>query len=98
MRSIAGTLALHAELEREGELKGVEDALYVQAGFVANQVAIALVGREDVIFSDRLNHASIIDGARLSRAKIVVYEHTDPADLAAKVTENSSRSIDEVLS
>ncbi len=90
VRSIAGTLALHAELEREvAEFKGVEDALYVQAGFVANQAAIVpLVGREDVIFSDRLNHASIIDGARLSRAKIVVYEHADPADLAAKVTEN----------
>ncbi len=90
VRSIAGTLALHTELEREvAEFKGVEDALYVQAGFVANQAAIApLVGREDVIFSDRLNHASIIDGARLSRAKIVVYEHADPADLAAKVIEN----------
>lgn len=90
VRSIAGTLALHTELEREvAEFKGVEDALYLQAGFVANQAAIApLVGREDVIFSDRLNHASIIDGARLSRAKIVVYEHADPADLAVKVTEN----------
>ncbi|MCU0521098.1 MAG: glycine C-acetyltransferase [Anaerolineae bacterium] len=89
VRSIAGTLALHTELERTvAAFKGVEDALYVQSGFVANQAALApLVGREDVIFSDRLNHASIIDGARLSRAKIVVYEHSDPADLAAKVAE-----------
>ncbi|MBN1247863.1 MAG: glycine C-acetyltransferase [Anaerolineae bacterium] len=90
VRSIAGTLAVHTELERTvAAFKGVEDALYVQAGFVANQAALApLVGREDVIFSDRLNHASIIDGARLSRAKIVVYEHADPADLATKVAEH----------
>jgi glycine C-acetyltransferase len=87
VRSIAGTLAVHIELEREvAAFKGVEDALYVQSGFLANQAAIpSLVGREDVIFSDRLNHASIIDGARLSRAKIVVYEHADPVDLEAKV-------------
>ena len=90
VRSIAGTLAVHIELEKAvAAFKGVEDALYVQAGFVANQAAIPpLVGREDVIFSDRLNHASIIDGARLSRAKIVVYEHADSADLAEKVKDN----------
>jgi len=90
VRSIAGTLSLHVELEREvAQFKGVEDALYVQSGLCANQAAIPpLVGKEDVIFSDRLNHASIIDGCRLSRAKIVVYEHCDPADLAAKVEEH----------
>jgi glycine C-acetyltransferase len=90
VRSIAGTQALHVELERRlAAFKGVEDALYVQSGFCANQAAIPpLVGKEDVIFSDRLNHASIIDGARLSGAKIVVYEHCDPADLAAKITEH----------
>ncbi|MBN2004762.1 MAG: glycine C-acetyltransferase [Anaerolineae bacterium] len=90
VRSIAGTLDIHEELERKvAAFKKVEDALYVQSGFVANQAAIApLVGKEDVIFSDRLNHASIIDGARLSRAKIVVYEHCDPADLEAKIKEN----------
>ncbi len=89
VRSIAGTLRLHVELEKAvAAFKRVEDALYVQAGFVANQAAIPpLVGREDVIFSDRLNHASIIDGARLSRAKIVVYDHTDVTDLEAKVEE-----------
>jgi len=71
------------------EFKGVEDALYVQSGLCANQAAIQpLVGKEDVIFSDRLNHASIIDGCRLSRAKIIVYEHCDPADLDAKVKEH----------
>jgi len=87
VRSIAGTLALHIDLEKAvAEFKGAEDALYIQSGFLANQAAIPpLVGREDVIFSDRLNHASIIDGARLSRAKIVVYEHADPEDLEAQV-------------
>jgi glycine C-acetyltransferase len=90
VRSIAGTLTIHEALERAvAEFKGVEDALYVQSGFCANQAAIPpLVGKEDVIFSDRLNHASIIDGCRLSRAKIIVYEHCDPADLAAKVQVN----------
>ena len=90
VRSIAGTLSIHVELEKAvAEFKRVEDALYVQSGFLANQAAIPpLVGREDVIFSDRLNHASIIDGARLSRAKVVVYEHTDVDDLEAKVKEH----------
>ena len=90
VRSIAGTQELHIELERRlAAFKGVEDALYVQSGFCANQAAIPpLVGKEDVIFSDRLNHASIIDGARLSGAKIIVYEHCDPADLEAKIKEH----------
>ncbi|MBC8450493.1 MAG: glycine C-acetyltransferase [Chloroflexi bacterium] len=90
VRSIAGTQGLHLQLERRlAEFKEVEDALYVQSGFCANQAALPpLVGREDVIFSDRLNHASIIDGARLSRAKIVVYEHCDPADAEAKIREH----------
>jgi len=90
VRSIAGTLTLHTELERAvADFKGVEDALYVQSGFCANQAAIApLVGKGDVIFSDRLNHASIIDGCRLSGAQIVVYEHCDPADLGAKIQVN----------
>ena len=90
VRSIAGTLSIHVELEKAvAAFKGVEDALYVQSGFLANQAAIPpLVGREDVIFSDRLNHASIIDGARLSRAKVIVYEHTDVDDLEAKVKEH----------
>jgi glycine C-acetyltransferase len=63
--------------------------MLVQSGFCANQAALpALVGQDDVIFSDRLNHASIIDGARLSRAKIIVYEHNDPVDLEAKIREH----------
>ena len=96
VRSIAGTQELHVEFERRmAEFKGVEDSLYVQSGFLANQAAIpALVGRDrasgeqDVIFSDRLNHASIIDGARLSGAKIVVYEHCDARDAEVKIQEN----------
>jgi glycine C-acetyltransferase len=90
VRSIAGTLDLHVEFEqRMAAFKGVEDALYVQSGFVANQAAIApLVGKEDVIFTDRLNHASIIDGCRLSSAKIIIYEHCDAADAETKIKEH----------
>jgi len=90
VRSIAGTLDLHVEFERRmAQFKGVEDALYVQSGFCANQAAIPpLVGKEDVIFTDRLNHASIIDGCRLSSAKIIVYEHCDPIDAEAKIKEH----------
>ncbi len=93
VRSIAGTLDLHVEFERRmAAFKGVEDALYVQSGFCANQAAIPpLVGKEDVIFTDRLNHASIIDGCRLSSAKIIVFEHCDPADAEAKIKENLSQ-------
>lgn len=90
VRIIAGTQSLHVELERRlAEFKDVEAALFVQSGFCANQAVIsALVGGEDVIFSDRLNHASIIDGARLSRARIVVFEHCDATDLERKMEEN----------
>jgi glycine C-acetyltransferase len=90
VRTIAGTQQIHLELERRlAEFKGVEASMYVQGGFIANQVAIpALVGREDVVFSDRLNHASIIDGCRLSGAKIVVYEHCDPEDAERVIKEN----------
>ena len=92
VRTIAGTQKLHIELEKRlAVFKGVEAALFVQSGFCANQAAITpLVGPEDVIFSDRLNHASIIDGARLSRAKIIVYEHCDQLGLETKIKENLS--------
>ena len=90
VRTIAGTQRLHLELERRlAAFKGVEAAMYVQSGFCANQAALGpLVGKEDVIFSDRLNHASIIDGARLSGAKIIVYEHCDVQDAEVKIKEN----------
>jgi glycine C-acetyltransferase len=93
VRSIAGTMDLHVELERRlAAFKGVEAAITFQSGFNANLATIpALVGREDVIFSDRLNHASIIDGCRLSGAKIIAYEHNSPESLEAAIKENLSQ-------
>nr|WP_299027832.1 glycine C-acetyltransferase [uncultured Thermanaerothrix sp.] len=89
VRSIAGTLDLHLELERRlAAFKRVEAAVTFQSGFCANLAAIpALVGKEDVIFSDELNHASIIDGCRLSGARIIRYAHCDPNDLEQKILE-----------
>jgi glycine C-acetyltransferase len=91
VRSIAGTTDLHVELEqRLAKFKGAEDVITFQSGFTANLGTIsALVGKEDVIFSDRLNHASIIDGCRLSGARIVAYDHNDPAALEAAIQENA---------
>ena len=79
VRSIAGTLSLHLELEKRlAEFKGAEATVAFQSGFNSNLATLpALVGKDDVIFSDELNHASIIDGARLSGAKIVRYTHND---------------------
>jgi glycine C-acetyltransferase len=83
VRTIAGTMDLHVELEgRMAEFKGVDSSITFQSGFNANLATIpALVGKQDVIFSDELNHASIIDGCRLSRASIIRYSHCDPGDL-----------------
>lgn len=83
VRSIAGTMDLHIRLEeRMAAFKGVEAAITFQSGFNANVAVIpALVGKEDAIFSDELNHASIIDGCRLSGARIIRYAHCDPDDL-----------------
>ncbi len=90
VRSIAGTMTLHVELEKRlAAFKGVEAAITFQSGFTANLATIpALVGKEDVIFSDRLNHASIIDGCRLSGAKIIAYEHNNPQSLEEQVKAN----------
>jgi glycine C-acetyltransferase len=87
VRTIAGTMELHLQLEeRLAKFKGVEAAITFQSGFTANLATIpALVGKGDVIFSDRLNHASIIDGCRLSRAQIVAFEHGDPGDLRKQI-------------
>ncbi|MDD5370820.1 MAG: glycine C-acetyltransferase [Anaerolineaceae bacterium] len=87
VRSIAGTMELHLELERRlAAFKGVEAAITFQSGFTANLATIpALVGKEDVIFSDELNHASIIDASRLSGARIVRYAHANPADLDQQI-------------
>ena len=91
VRTIAGTMDLHLELEeRLARFKGAEAAVTFQSGFTANLATLgALVGRGDVIFSDRLNHASIIDGCRLSRAEVVAYEHNDPDDLRRKIAETT---------
>jgi glycine C-acetyltransferase len=90
VRTIAGTLDLHLELEKRlAAFKRVDTAITFQSGFTANLATIpALVGKEDVIFSDRLNHASIIDGCRLSRAKIIPYAHCDPASLKEQLEEH----------
>ena len=92
VRSIAGTMDLHVQLEqRLAEFKGAEDVITFQSGFTANLGTIsALVGKEDVVFSDRLNHASIIDGCRLSGAKIIPYEHNDPGALEDAIKDNLS--------
>ena len=91
VRSIAGTMSLHVELEKRlAQFKGVEAAITLQSGFTANLATIpALVGKEDAIFSDRLNHASIIDGCRLSGAKIIAYEHNDVKSLEAQIQEHA---------
>ena len=93
VRSIAGTMSLHVELEKRlAAFKGVEAAITFQSGFTANLATIpALVGKEDVIFSDRLNHASIIDGCRLSGARIVAYEHNDPKSLDDQIQANQGQ-------
>lgn len=87
VRTIAGTMDIHVELERRlAVFKGVEGAITFQSGFNANLGTIpALVSKQDVIYSDALNHASIIDGCRLSGAKIVRYAHCDPDDLRKQI-------------
>jgi glycine C-acetyltransferase len=91
VRQIAGTMSLHNQLEKRlAEFKHAEAVLSMQSGFTANLATIpALVGKGDVIFSDQLNHASIIDGCRLSRATIVGYAHNNMGDLRAKIAETT---------
>ena len=81
VRTIAGTMKIHMELEeRIARFKNVEACVVFQSGFAANAGTVsAVLGKEDFIVSDQLNHASIIDGARLSRAKILVFNHKDMA-------------------
>jgi len=81
VRTIAGTMKIHVELEEKiARFKNVEACVVFQSGFTANAGTVsAVLGKEDLIISDQLNHASIIDGARLSRAKILVFNHKDAA-------------------
>jgi glycine C-acetyltransferase len=99
VRTIAGTMEIHLELERRmAAFKGVEAAVTFQSGFNANLGTIpALVGREDVIYSDELNHASIIDGCRLSRATVQRYAHCDPSDLQRVIAENEDQGFRRAL-
>jgi len=81
VRTIAGTMKIHMELEEKiARFKNVEACVVFQSGFTANAGTVsAVLGKDDFIISDQLNHASIIDGARLSRAKILVFNHKDIA-------------------
>ncbi|MGG1878992.1 glycine C-acetyltransferase [Paenibacillus cisolokensis] len=89
VRTINGTLQLHVELEEKlAKFKGTEAVLSYQSGFNCNMAAIsAVMGPQDAILSDELNHASIIDGCRLSRAKVIRYSHSDMEDLRNKAKE-----------
>ncbi|TDL33023.1 glycine C-acetyltransferase [Jeotgalibacillus sp. S-D1] len=89
VRTINGTLDLHVKLEDKlAEFKGTEAAVAYQSGFNCNMAAIsAVMDKNDAILSDELNHASIIDGCRLSRAKIIRFNHSDMEDLRAKAKE-----------
>jgi glycine C-acetyltransferase len=87
VRTIAGTMKIHMELEEKiARFKNVEACVVFQSGFAANAgTASAVLGKDDFIISDQLNHASIIDGARLSRAKILVFEHKNMAQAEEKL-------------
>ncbi|CAM5194429.1 Glycine C-acetyltransferase OS=Ureibacillus acetophenoni OX=614649 GN=SAMN05877842_10624 PE=3 SV=1 [Ureibacillus acetophenoni] len=89
VRTINGTLDLHVELEKKlAEFKGTEAAISYQSGFNCNMAAIsAVMDQHDAILSDQLNHASIIDGCRLSKAKIIAFNHSDMEDLQRKAKE-----------
>ena len=93
VRSIAGTMSIHTQLERElARFKKAEATLVFQSGFNANLGVIpVLVGRDDVIYSDELNHASIIDGCRLSRAEIKAHPHLDMKALEEFLKADAAR-------
>jgi glycine C-acetyltransferase/8-amino-7-oxononanoate synthase len=92
-RLVSGNMTLHDELESElAEFKGHETCVLFGSGFLANTGVIpALAGRDDVILSDALNHASIVEGCRLSRAETIVYDHCDLDALATGMRRAGSR-------
>ena len=92
VRTIAGTMKLHMDLEEHiAKFKHTEACVVFQSGFTANAGTVsAILGKEDLIVSDELNHASIIDGARLSKATIKVFKHKDVADCERVLQENAS--------
>ncbi|MDF2721361.1 MAG: putative 8-amino-7-oxononanoate synthase/2-amino-3-ketobutyrate coenzyme ligase [Paenibacillus sp.] len=93
VRTITGTLAIHDELERElADFKGTEAALVFQSGFTTNQGALGtLLGEGDLIISDELNHASIIDGIRLTKAERAIFAHKDMDQLEQRLKQNGGR-------
>jgi glycine C-acetyltransferase len=99
VRTIAGTMGLHTELEaRLAAFKNVDAAISFQSGFTANLAVIpALTGRDDVIISDALNHASIVDGVRLSRASRLIYRHGDVDDLRNRLEEAREAEANRIL-
>ena len=92
VRTIAGTMKIHMDLEKQiAKFKNVEACVVFQSGFTANAGTVsAVLGKEDLIISDELNHASIIDGARLSKATIKVFKHKDTADCERILQEQAS--------
>jgi glycine C-acetyltransferase len=94
VRTIAGTMKLHMDLEEQiARFKQVEACVVFQSGFTANAGTVsAVLGKDDLIVSDELNHASIIDGARLSKATIQVFRHKDLADCERILEEHASFS------
>lgn len=92
VRTIAGTFTLHEEYEKKlAEFKHTEAALVFQSGFTANVGVVAtILGKEDVVISDELNHASIIDGIRLTKAGRRIYKHADMNDLERALQESST--------
>ncbi len=99
VRSIAGTMSLHEELEKKlAAFKGTEDAVSFQSGFCANLAAIpAVAGKEAAIFTDQLNHASIIDGCRLTKAERVIFPHRDTEALKASLEEHKDKKVKLVI-
>jgi 8-amino-7-oxononanoate synthase len=94
VRTLAGTLKLHQEMEETiSEFKGTQDAITFSSGYVTNLTAIStLVGRHDYVFSDKLNHASIVDGCLMSGAKFVRFRHNDMQDLETRLGEAPSQA------
>ena len=91
VRTIAGTMKMHMDLEAQiASFKKVEACVVFQSGFTANAGTVsAILGKEDLVISDELNHASIIDGCRLSRATIKVFKHKDAADCERVLQETN---------
>jgi glycine C-acetyltransferase len=99
VRTIIGTLKIHEELEKKlAKFKGVEAALVFQSGFCANQGVIGtLLGEGDLAISDELNHASIIDGLRLTKATRMIYKHADMNDLEERLKEGVKQGFKKIM-